>query len=169
VRWRPEAVISGAQTGVDRGALEAAISAGFKIGGWVPAGRRAEDGQVPLRYPMWEMPDRGYAARTRANVVEADATLILTRGVVNGGTYFTVAECERLEKPHLVVDLGQGETVAWNIQQWLDIYTPRILNVAGPRESKARGIQAEAQALLERVFLESGSPSSTTNQPSSGR
>lgn len=35
-------VISGGQTGADRGALEAALNAGFAYGGLVPKGRLAD-------------------------------------------------------------------------------------------------------------------------------
>lgn len=42
-------VVSGGQTGVDRAALDAALVAGFPCGGWCPAGRLAEDGEIPER------------------------------------------------------------------------------------------------------------------------
>ena len=37
-------IISGGQTGVDRGAIEAALELGFPYGGLIPKGRLAEDG-----------------------------------------------------------------------------------------------------------------------------
>jgi len=40
-------IMSGGQTGVDRGALEAALELGIECGGWCPAGRLAEDGRIP--------------------------------------------------------------------------------------------------------------------------
>lgn len=43
-------VISGGQTGVDRAALDAAISCGLDYGGSVPAERMAEDGPIDMRY-----------------------------------------------------------------------------------------------------------------------
>ena len=43
-------IVSRGQTGVDRAGLEAAIALGLPYGGWVPKGRLAEDGTVPLRY-----------------------------------------------------------------------------------------------------------------------
>jgi hypothetical protein len=42
-------IISGGQTGVDRGAIEAALELGFPYGGLIPKGRLAEDGAVPGR------------------------------------------------------------------------------------------------------------------------
>ena len=61
-------IVSGGQTGVDRAALDAALAFGIACGGWVPRGRRAEDGRLPERYPMRETRSRAYAERTRLNV-----------------------------------------------------------------------------------------------------
>lgn len=49
---RVRKIISGGQTGVDRGALEAAIALGILHGGYCPRGRRAEDGVIPDRYRL---------------------------------------------------------------------------------------------------------------------
>ena len=43
-------IVSGGQTGVDRGAIEAALECGFPYGGLIPKGRLAEDGVVPLKF-----------------------------------------------------------------------------------------------------------------------
>ena len=40
-------IISGGQTGVDRGALDAALELAVPHGGWCPRGRLAEDGRIP--------------------------------------------------------------------------------------------------------------------------
>ena len=40
-------IISGGQTGADRGGLDAAIALNVPHGGWCPKGRRAEDGGIP--------------------------------------------------------------------------------------------------------------------------
>ena len=42
-------IVSGGQTGVDRGAIEAALELGFPYGGLIPKGRLAEDGARPRR------------------------------------------------------------------------------------------------------------------------
>ena len=88
-------IVSGGQTGVDRGAIEAALESGFPYCGLIPKGRLAEDGIVPLKFDqMEEAPNKNYIFRTEWNVVHSDATLIIS--------------------PY----------------------------VAGPRESKRRGVQA---------------------------
>ncbi|MBR5549307.1 MAG: hypothetical protein IKU71_06215 [Kiritimatiellae bacterium] len=43
-------IVSGGQTGVDRGALQAAMDLGLDWGGWAPKGWRAENGTIP---PLW--------------------------------------------------------------------------------------------------------------------
>jgi len=74
-------IVSGGQTGVDRGALEAAVELGVPYGGLVPKGRRAEDGIVPEAFDqMEEAPFESYVYRTEQNVVRSDCTLIISRG-----------------------------------------------------------------------------------------
>ena len=102
-----ERLLSGGQTGVDRGALDAALEAGFPCGGWCPRGRRAEDGKIPDRYPLREASSPRYVQRTRRNVRDADATLVLAWGEPSGGTRATIAFAERLARPCLVIDMNE--------------------------------------------------------------
>jgi Circularly permutated YpsA SLOG family len=46
----------GGQTGVDHGALDAALAVGFPCGGWATWDRMAEDGVIPERYPLVPLP-----------------------------------------------------------------------------------------------------------------
>jgi len=71
-------IISGGQTGADRGGLDAAIHCGLPHGGWCPKGRKAEDGLIPSKYQHKEMESSGYLPRTQANVFDSDATVIFT-------------------------------------------------------------------------------------------
>ncbi len=73
-------VISGGQTGVDRAALDAAVELGIAIGGWLPKGRRTEDGPLDAKYPLLEMATSDYPSRTRQNTIDSDTTLILVLG-----------------------------------------------------------------------------------------
>lgn len=140
-------IISGGQTGVDRAALDVALALGLPCGGFCPKGRRAEDGPIPLMYPLVETKSAHYAARTWANVVSADATLILSPLPLTGGTLLTRKACLSLGKPFLVVNPGHRQEVC-AVERWLEEKRVRVLNVAGPRESQAPGIYRLAKAFL---------------------
>ena len=149
---RPTHIISGGQTGADRGALDAGLELGLEIGGACPRGRRAEDGRIPDRYPLTELPSRDYATRTEANVARADATLLVTRGAPTGGSALTAAIARRRGKPLLHLDLDVEADPAARLRDWLDAHPVSTLNVAGPRASGCPGIAADVRALLLAAF-----------------
>jgi hypothetical protein len=165
-------IISGGQTGVDRAALDAALSVGVPCGGWCPAGRRAEDGVIPLRYPLSELAGGGYDERTYKNVEDSDATLVVTFGRPSGGTARTIEFCRQLGRPHLVVDaaIEPLEEAVHRAVQFVTERDPRRLNIAGPRASGEPRAYAYAYALVRDLCLRCG-PSPTSGpsaaQPSS--
>ncbi|EXJ16319.1 putative molybdenum carrier protein [Imhoffiella purpurea] len=147
----PIRILSGGQTGVDRAALDAALALGLAVGGWCPSGRRAEDGCIPDRYPLTESRSRDYAERTQWNVRDSDATLILCRGALGGGTKLTADLARRLGRPLCVRDLERPLDEE-GVLAWLLTNRIRTLNCAGPRESGAAGIQAQAFDVLRALF-----------------
>jgi hypothetical protein len=144
-------IVSGGQTGVDRAALNAAIALGWEHGGWCPRGRRAEDGPIPLRYELSETDAAQYRIRTRQNVLDSQGTLILYRHELTGGSLLTEQLARRHGRAVLAVDLEQGVALG-EIAGWLRTHQIEVLNVAGPRESSAPGIQEQAQQLLLFLF-----------------
>lgn len=168
---RPERIISGGQTGVDRGALDAAIALDIPHGGWCPPDRMAQDGVIPERYHVDEVgseqfvelgfdyADKSdhYRVRTVLNIRDADGTLILTPDRVNlsPGTRLTVNTARKLGKPCIVLS-PEDEDAAWRIEMWVRDQTIKVLNVAGPRESRYDGIQAKTADILETAFRRGG-------------
>jgi hypothetical protein len=154
---RPEAptkaltIVSGGQTGVDRAALDAALAMGLAVGGWCPLGRWAEDGPIPRRYPLRETPTQDYAQRTEWNVRDSDATLILFRGRLTGGSARTAEHAARFERPLLTLDLDAAPAPA-AAADWVRRQGVRVLNVAGPRESGAPGTYAQVRGWLDTLF-----------------
>jgi hypothetical protein len=162
--------VSGGQTGADRAALEWALGSGLPTGGWVPRGRLAEDGVIPERIPGLQEADSDQPAfRTRLNVRDSDATLIVSSGPLSGGSALTLRHAAKLGRPALHLRVAaRGEArravVAFNetvldmssavdaLVGWLKEHRPRVLNVAGPRASKEPGIAAVVHELLERAL-----------------
>jgi len=64
-------IVSGGQTGADQGGLDAALYCSIPHGGWCPKGRKSENGIIPAKYQLQEMPSPDYLVRTKANVVDS--------------------------------------------------------------------------------------------------
>ena len=142
-------IVSGGQTGVDRAALDWALSRGLAIAGWCPSGRKAEDGRLDPQYSLKETPSSGYTQRTRWNVRDSDGTLILVRGELQGGSALTARVAEKLGRPLLVLDLdAPSDENIIRLNDWLAGRDVRILNIAGPRESGRPGIYRDVQRFL---------------------
>ncbi len=131
----PLRIVSGGQTGVDRAALDAALAAGVAVGGWCPRGRAAEDGPIPIRYPLRETAGDDPRERTYRNVRESDATLVVAPADPQGGTRVALSAAAELERPLLVVDPAHSDAVALTVT-WVVTHAVQTLNVAGPRESE---------------------------------
>lgn len=127
----------------------------------MPRGRLAEDGQVPARYgQLREAESPEYAVRTRLNVQDTDATLVLRMGPATGGTLETIDAARGLGRPMLVIDLAITDpaAAATMVVEWLEgLFTTRSslrLNVAGPRAGQAPTCYARAKEVLELGFAQ---------------
>ena len=153
-------IVSGGQTGVDRGALEAALDLGFSYGGYIPKGRRAEDGMVPLKFAaMTEDTRKDYLHRTELNVINSDATLILSRTKEQtGGTKRTIEFCEKHGRPYWIENPDSPSETDRGLEfiYWIEatLQWGCTINVAGPKETKAPGIERATYQYIKRVLLE---------------
>jgi predicted Rossmann-fold nucleotide-binding protein len=148
---RVERIVSGGQTGVDRAALDVALSRGLPCGGWCPKGRFAEDGVIPACYPLIETPTPLYEERTAWNVRDSDGTLVLTWGPPVQGTAYTIGMTRLFKKPCLVIDLSRDGDVQC-VSGWLRKHHVRTLNVAGPRATKSPEVYPRAVAFLNALL-----------------
>lgn len=147
-------IISGGQTGADQAALDAAIAKGCPYGGWLPKGRKTENGPLSIKYVMSEMGTGDYRKRTEKNVLDSDGTLIVSHGELTGGSLLTRVLAEKHGRPRLHVDchVGSFECRLQNVSQWLQDNRIKVLNVAGPRESGDHHIYQAVRKLVEAVL-----------------
>lgn len=164
-------IISGGQTGVDQAGLRAARACGLETGGWAPRGWMTTEGPAPwlAGYGLEECEIPGYPARTKRNVCNSDATLFLGNPLTSGAQTTLLAVATHGVPSYLASAHHLGQSVAvrankgqWTfwvrdpapsaIAKWIRRINPKVLNVAGNRESRNEGIGAAAETLLTKVF-----------------
>ena len=143
-------IVSGGQTGADRAALDAAIAMGVPYGGWLPKGRKTEEGPLPLSYGMLELKIGGYPKRTEKNVEDSDGTLIVSHGALTDGSRLTQRLAHKHKRPCLHLDcntLTMALALA-KLTSWLYEHQVHVLNVAGPRMSTDPAIYDVVKKLI---------------------
>lgn len=143
-------IISGAQTGADRAGLDAALALGLETGGWIPFGRRTDEGPLPyadfLRYKLKEHASALYPPRTEQNVLGSDGT-VLFGNMTSPGCRLTIKLCRLHHKPFYA-----GCTDASALHGWLHTFNINVLNIAGNRERTNPGIyQITFDILMEAL------------------
>lgn len=147
-------IISGGQTGADRAALDFAIEHNIPYGGWVPKGRKTEDGALPEKYRLQEMPTGQYANRTERNILDSDGTLIVSHGRLTGGSALTEFLAEKHKKPCIHINLEKEglSDIPSLVGSWIQHHDIKILNVAGPRAGKDPKIYQATMGVLDVIF-----------------
>jgi hypothetical protein len=145
-------VVAGGQTGVDRAALDWAITRKIAHSGWCPRGRYAEDGRLDARYRLLEMASESVLAAAERNVAESEGTLIINVGELEGVALAARQFAEQAAKPCLVLQL-EGVDLAPlvdGVASWMKSGAFSSLTIAGPQESERPRIYR-----LTRLFLAS--------------
>ena len=147
-------IVSGGQTGADRGALDFAIKFNISHGGWITKGRRTESGPLPGFYNLKEMDTRDYPARTRQNIIDSDGTVIIARGPLTGGSALTYGFAQKTGKWVCRINLLEQDIfeVAFILHDFILEQSIRVLNVAGPRAGHDPDIYYDVKAILAAVL-----------------
>jgi hypothetical protein len=153
-------IISGGQTGADQAALDAAIRLDIPHGGWLPKGRKTENGPLPLRYALRELNSARYRDRTEKNILHADGTLIFSFGPLSGGSALTESLAIRHDRPFLHIDfeLIDNPQAAAMVEKWLQTLRIETVNIAGPRASSEPRIYDAVYSLLTTLSWPIPSP-----------
>ena len=155
---RLKKIISGGQTGADQGALDGARSCGFPYGGAIPAGRKTEAGALPEKYSMVELDSEHYPVRTEKNVVDADGTLIVSNGVLTGGSLLTCKIARDRKKNWIHIDFDKEDipSAVRKVMSWMIRNHVEILNVAGSRASSDPRIYDVTRRLIVDLLSSAG-------------
>ncbi|ALO15560.1 Putative molybdenum carrier [Salinivirga cyanobacteriivorans] len=155
-------ILSGGQTGVDQGALKAAVDANFPYGGWCPPDESDETGAKtqfklqPTPESSGELaPDVPRSQRTEWNVRDADATLVLSSKdlIKDAGTQFTIQAANHFNKPLLPLAIEDPEKDR-KLKEWLLKHNVEVLNIAGPPRSVAPRLEKLCYEWLVSFFSE---------------
>jgi len=146
-------IISGGQTGADMGGLDAAKQFGFETGGMAPKGYLTEKGKTPMlaEYGLIESEKSDYVPRTYDNAKNGDGTIRIAHDFNSAGELCTLKAINQYNKPYIDVNVHNPpdhEVVA----QWIIDNKIEVLNVAGNRESKVKGIHEYTVNYLLTVF-----------------
>ena len=158
-------IVSGAQTGSDRGALQAAkYDLKVNHGGFMTSDRKAEDNmgdEVLEEFGMDTVASTQYPSRSQKNVDISDGTLAI-RMKPSRGTDKTIVYARTREwdfgvvksqddghRPVLVLrDFDNTENNRKKIRDFIDKNNISVLNVAGHTESSVPGMQEGTRQLL---------------------
>jgi len=147
-------IISGGQTGVDRAALDFALENKIDCFGWCPKGRKAEDGVIPLSYPLKETGTSGYEKRTLKNIEESQGLLVFLDGEQDKGTILAIDHAEKQNKPIYIIHLSMNvEDQETGILELLEDHQVTTVNIVGPRESNSPGIYQKTKSFLEELLF----------------
>jgi len=148
-----EKIISGGQTGADRGALEAARKLGVPTGGYIVKGFLTEKGtDLSLKkLNLIQLNTKDFSIRTEKNAKVGDGTVIFSKidnkgKIIGEGTKFTLEVLKKNKKPFLI-NPSIDEFI-----KWIKKYDIKVLNVAGNRESQFCGIQKYTEKFLIKAL-----------------
>ena len=144
-------IISGGQTGVDRAALDIALEEGIDCGGSCPAGRFADDGPIPDKYPLQETSDKDHYVRTENNVRDSDGSLLIYRGRLHGGTAYAVEMAKQLGRPVMAVNMEKPPAVS-DVVAWIEKNRLQVLHIGGQRENSSPGIYSQAGDFIRTII-----------------
>jgi hypothetical protein len=147
-------IISGGQTGVERAALDVAIKLGIAHGGWIPRGRKAEDGPLPEKYLLKEMPKDSHFKPTEQNVIGSDGTLIFSHGELVGGSVWLLEIAYKHDRPCLHINLNDitPQYAVPLIRAWIIKYRIKVLNVTGSGVNQDQGTYRKVFKIIEVLF-----------------
>ena len=146
-------IISGGQPGVERAALDAAIKLSIPHSGWTYKTRRTDDGILSDKYSVKESADVGFSDRIEKNVLDSDATAILTHGRLTIGLKIVKDFAEKHNRPYLHVDLNENplNLASALIRKWMINNQLAAIYFTGSKSTGGPNINQEVIRIIEGI------------------
>lgn len=143
-------IISGGQTGADKGGLIAGMILNLETGGTAPPGFWTDVGSEPALGHFYGLVEgvadpKTYPKRTLKNVQDSDGTL-LVGNASSPGSRLTLGYGTKERRPILINPSPEDLAI------WLEEFHISTLNVAGNRESRNPGIEQKTVTLLMKAL-----------------
>jgi len=155
--WKPRKIISGGETGVEIGALVGARRTAIPTGGCSVRNFNTEKGSqrdvLKNTFNLVEHPSPFCKDRTIENIVNSDASLIITTTLNSERTGLAIRTCSKKKKPFIIIDPDQ-EPVTPKIMLFLNTNKPCTLNITGSKESHSPGISIKTANIVESIFAD---------------
>jgi hypothetical protein len=147
-------IISSGRTGVELAGLDVAVKLGIAHGGWAPRGMRNEQGPLPERYGLQEVPAMGFKHAMEQNIMNSDGTLLVTRGRKTVETRFAVETALSHQRQFLHLDLSQYSSfeAASLASSWISLQRVRVLFITGPSADFDSKLYGQAKKVFETAF-----------------
>jgi len=102
------------------------------------------------------MPTIDYPKRTEKNVLDSEGTVIISHGLLTGGSALTREFSKKHQKHWIHIDLKEltVNQAAERLLHWIQKKEIKVLNVAGPRARKDPDIYSKTFELLKLAFIE---------------
>jgi hypothetical protein len=146
-------IISGGQPGVERAALDAALKLNIPHSGWTYKTRRTYEGILPEKYSVKESADISFSDRIEKNVIDSDATAILTHGSLTIGLKIVKDFAEKHNRPYLHVDLNENplNLASALIRKWMINNQLETLYFTGSKTTGGTNITQEVIQIIEGI------------------
>lgn len=155
-------VVHSGQTGVERGAHRAAITAGLTVAGFMPVDGRDELGPIPAEIAACLTPcfDRGPRPAVKANVAIASGVLVVVPDASDPSKFTAMpavlAASRAAKVPYLVVDpVTNLEDVSRWVWRLPESSGSLRLMVTGPRGTRWHTGEQTARRLVSAITIRS--------------
>lgn len=150
-------IISGGQSGAEKAALDTAIKFNLAHGGSLIFGKKSGQDSFSEVYQLNDIDIENCSKKIEQNIIDSDATLIISHGVLIGLSLMTQKIASRLNKSWCHIDLMEMDEFegAVILHDFINSNEIEVLNVAGSNTSQDPFIYRSVKSIIETfIYME---------------